>query len=160
MKTCTGCNLEKPLDAYYSHPNTADGYASKCKDCAKAIVRAARAKNKEHYKAFDKARANRPDRIAARAAYMETEQGKAAAQRARKAYINKAPERRAAHVLVGNAVRDGRLHPWPACAVPDCDCNKTEAHHPDYSRPLDVVWLCSAHHKQAHALMRHYKEAA
>jgi hypothetical protein len=30
---------------------------------------------------------------------------------------------------------------------------KPEAHHPDYSAPLDVVWLCSAHHKQAHALI-------
>lgn len=32
------------------------------------------------------------------------------------------------------------------------DCSKPEAHHPDYANPLDVVWLCPAHHKQAHAL--------
>ena len=30
--------------------------------------------------------------------------------------------------------------------------NESEAHHPDYSRPLDVVWLCSSHHKEAHKI--------
>jgi len=47
----------------------------------------------------------------------------------------------------------GSITPWPVCALPEC-ANKPEAHHPDYSAPLDVVWLCSAHHKQAHALCR------
>ncbi len=28
---------------------------------------------------------------------------------------------------------------------------KAEAHHPDYSKPLDVVWLCKIHHKIEHA---------
>lgn len=152
MKKCTGCNTLKPLDAYYKHPATADGYASKCKDCAKAIVKAAREKNPGKYRDYDKKRANRPDRVAARAAYVKTENGKAAVKRARQAYAAKAPERRAAHIAVGNAVRDGRLVPWPCCAMPECS-NKPEAHHPDYSRPLDVVWLCQAHHKQAHALV-------
>lgn len=30
---------------------------------------------------------------------------------------------------------------------------KAIAHHPDYDRPLDVVWLCQPHHKQTHALV-------
>lgn len=59
------------------------------------------------------------------------------------------PERRAANVKVGNAVRDGRLRKQP-CWV--CGA-KAVAHHPDYSRPLDVVWLCQPHHKQTHALV-------
>ena len=27
-------------------------------------------------------------------------------------------------------------------------------HHPDYSRPLDVVWLCDKHHKETHAIVK------
>jgi len=27
---------------------------------------------------------------------------------------------------------------------------KAEAHHDDYSRPLDVRWLCKRHHEEAH----------
>ena len=151
MKKCTGCGVTKPLDDFYKHPATPDGLASKCKDCAKAIVKAARVKNREKYIEYEKARASRPDRVAARADYAKTVAGKAAASRARKTYIQKEPKRRAAHVAVGNAVRDGQLIPWPVCALHECSA-KPEAHHPDYDRPLDVVWLCSAHHKQAHAL--------
>lgn len=28
--------------------------------------------------------------------------------------------------------------------------DKAEAHHEDYTKPLDVVWLCRKHHKQRH----------
>lgn len=167
MKTCKKCQVQKPFSEYYKHPKTADGYDGKCKECAKSMVKAARENNAEHYKAFDRSRANRPDRVAARVAYSKTDAGKAAHARASKkytsrhpdrvaashrAYIEEHPERRAAHVALGNAVRDGRVVPWPVCAVPECCRTDAQAHHPDYSRPLDVVWLCPSHHKQAHAL--------
>jgi hypothetical protein len=34
----------------------------------------------------------------------------------------------------------------------DCAVCGSEAqmHHPDYDRPLDVVWLCKKHHRDAH----------
>lgn len=31
---------------------------------------------------------------------------------------------------------------------------KAEAHHPDYSQPLDVVWLCRKHHLETHAMVK------
>jgi hypothetical protein len=66
------------------------------------------------------------------------------------------PDRRTAHVQLGNAIARGDVTPWPVCAVPECD-KKPEAHHPDYASPLDVVWLCRAHHMQAHAIARNIK---
>jgi hypothetical protein len=27
---------------------------------------------------------------------------------------------------------------------------KSEAHHPDYTKPLDVIWLCRLHHTELH----------
>ena len=46
------------------------------------------------------------------------------------------------------ALRTGRLMRQP-CEV--CGSPKVEMHHPDYSKALDVRWLCKAHHEAAHA---------
>lgn len=46
-----------------------------------------------------------------------------------------------------NAVRDGVLEKQP-CAI--CGSASSEAHHEDYDKPLDVIWLCRAHHAQTH----------
>lgn len=32
-----------------------------------------------------------------------------------------------------------------------CGAQKSEKHHPDYSRPLEVEWLCRRCHRAAHA---------
>ena len=48
---------------------------------------------------------------------------------------------------LNHAVRDGRVIRMP-CEV--CGNEKSEAHHEDYSKPLDVVWLCDKHHHEAH----------
>jgi hypothetical protein len=51
-----------------------------------------------------------------------------------------------ARARVRTAVRNGTLIP-ESCK---CGALKTEAHHPDYTKPLEVVWLCSACHKAEH----------
>ncbi|AXG67739.1 hypothetical protein [Ralstonia phage GP4] len=139
MKTCFKCGVAKPLTDFYRHQGMADGHLSKCKECAKRDARQHREANIDRIRAYDRERGKELHR---------REQNRRVSAEWRLAN----PEWRAAQVAVGNAVRDGRLVPWPVCAVPDC-CAKPEAHHPDYSRPLDVVWLCHPHHKQAHALV-------
>lgn len=46
------------------------------------------------------------------------------------------------------AIKSGRLKPLP-CEI--CGANEVHAHHDDYSRPLDVRWLCPTHHREHHA---------
>jgi hypothetical protein len=143
---CKKCLIDKDANEFYAKDLT-------CKEFRKEKVRENRAANIEKCRAYDRARGMLPHRVAARERYQQTEAGKAAISRVRHKYINKHPGRRTAHVALGNAVRDGRVIPWPVCAIPDCNC-KPEAHHPDYGRPLDVVWLCRKHHKGAHALAK------
>lgn len=125
-----------------------------CKEHWKAKVRENRVANIEHYRAFDKLRSSMPHRVAARKEYITTAAGKAAHRRATARWAERYPERREASHAVGNAVRDGKLAKLP-CVV--CGNLNVEAHHADYSQPLDVMWLCDRHHKEIHW---HMKEAA
>lgn len=45
------------------------------------------------------------------------------------------------------AKKTGKLVAQP-CEV--CGAERVQAHHTDYSRPLDVKWLCTIHHGEAH----------
>lgn len=44
--------------------------------------------------------------------------------------------------------RRGKLIPQPC---EHCGASKVEMHHEDYSKPLDVRWLCMPCHKRLHA---------
>lgn len=155
MKTCFKCLQSLPLDAFYKHSAMGDGHLGKCKECTKSDVKNHRAENLERIRAYDKLRASVPHRIAARKEYAKTDAGKAAHKKALHVSKFRFPERAKARNAVSNATRDGRLEKLP-CFV--CG-ERAEAHHPDYSRPLDVVWLCVHHHKQAHAIATNHPAA-
>jgi hypothetical protein len=57
--------------------------------------------------------------------------------------------KKAAKEMVRRAVLSGKLakEPCEKCG------KKAQAHHENYSKPLDVRWLCSFHHKQRHMEM-------
>lgn len=152
-KRCFRCQCDKPLEDFYRHSAMGDGRLGKCKDCTKNDVKRHRQENLESVRAYDRLRGSMPHRVAARKDYAKTPEGKLAHARALKVSAARFPERAKARTTFGNAVRDGRVIPWPVCAVPEC-CGKPQGHHPDYSRPLDVVWLCDKHHKEAHALVK------
>ena len=57
--------------------------------------------------------------------------------------------------LVMVAIKKGLINPQP-CEV--CGEEKSQAHHDDYSKPLEVRWLCNKHHRQWHA--KHGKSPA
>jgi hypothetical protein len=72
-------------------------------------------------------------------------------QRERWSYASKSPEARAKDVCRSHAnvyQKRGKIIPQP-CEV----CGTTsmvQKHHADYSRPLDVEWLCVEHHRERH----------
>ncbi len=135
-KRCFKCLCEKSFEAFYKHAAMGDGRLGKCKECTKADVNQHRQTNLEKIRAYDKRRASQPHRMALRSRVVAE-------------YGARFPNRKKANTAVNNAVRDGRLERLPCLVCGD----KAVAHHPDYDRPLDVVWLCQPHHKQAHALV-------
>ena len=70
---------------------------------------------------------------------------------AKRRYRSRHPHKVAAHMAVRSAVRQGKLAK-STCEV--CGCSDAHAHHDDYSRPLDVIWLCKKHHEARHVELR------
>ena len=61
--------------------------------------------------------------------------------------------KRAAREAVHYALKTGAMTRQPCEVGHDCD-GLVEAHHEDYSRPLEVQWLCRRHHQAIHPHMR------
>ena len=55
--------------------------------------------------------------------------------------------KKGARVAVLNALRRGDLIAQP-CAI--CGNLDAQAHHEDYTKPLDVIWFCYEHHNAYH----------
>ena len=134
-KVCFKCGNLKPLSEFYKHPQMKDGHLNKCKECNKVDVKNNYHDNREYYAGYEQKRAQRPERKKAALTYQKKRR-------------TKNPEPYKANTAVSNAVRDGRLFKEPCfqCGAVE----NIEAHHPDYSKPLDVVWLCRACHLAEH----------
>lgn len=145
VRVCTKCAESKPLDAYYKHPFGKDGRQTKCAECTKTDVRANRAARLEYYRAYERSRANLPHRLDARAEYAATHRAKPRPETD--------PQKRAARVTLGNAIRDRKVVRPPECEV--CGTpGDVHGHHDDYAKALDVIWCCAACHALIHAYWR------
>lgn len=135
MKKCAECQEAKPLTAFYRHPKSADGRMHICKDCHKVRMKTRR-RTDQKVQEYDRMRSKRPER-------------KAHIQRTSDQWRRDHQEAYRAQTAVGNAMRDGKISKRP-CA--ECGATKhIHAHHADYSKPLEVTWLCALHHHRLHA---------
>lgn len=57
------------------------------------------------------------------------------------------PEKVKAHKKLSYAVKVGRIKKQP-CR--ECGGGNVQGHHPNYSEPLKVIWLCPEHHTEHH----------
>lgn len=145
MKTCVKCKLTLQLDKFYKKIGNRDGVQNWCKTCD----------NKRH----KKWRRNNPERTRE----MSKEQRERNPEKMRafvREYARKHPEVRrkavekwskfnkhkiSAQRKLQYAVKVGKIKRKV------CFCGKkAQAHHEDYTKPLDVMWLCNLHHKARH----------
>jgi hypothetical protein len=140
VKTCFKCQLQKSLDAFYRHSMMKDGHLNKCIECTKKDVAEHRAENLEKVRQYDRDRSSLPHRAELR-------------KRVGTEWLRLNSVKRRAQLTVQSAVKRKEMSRPEYCSF--CgDAGMIEAHHPDYSRPLMVEWLCVPCHRQAHALAR------
>lgn len=150
---CSVCKLDKPeIEFYLSNQNT-------CKVCCKLRWAKRRSDNIELVRAYDRNRPNKKERQQKQKEYKERmrkenpEKYDRIFHGLRKRYSARHKEKIRAEGLVNDAIRYGKLKRPNRCESCGKDCNP-QAHHYDYSKPFEVVWLCTTCHANVHKEMR------
>lgn len=139
IKRCFSCHVVKSIEEFYPHAKMADGHLNKCKDCTRSDAVDHRNKNidKIRKKEKEKSRKAKPERVAKR----KIQQRK---------YYQQYPEKTRAAVILSRAVKAKRIEKLP-CAF--CKAKRVEAHYKDYSKPLDVIWVCRPCHGRFRSML-------
>ena len=147
MKSCIACYVAKHATEFYRHPAMAYGTVNVCKDCHKARMHKRRAEKIDEIREYDRKRGLLSHRKAAvkdRAPrYKDRPYSQASFHRAAH------PVESAARAALGNAVRSGRIIKPSQCQM----CargGRIHGHHSDYSKPLEVRWVCAKCHGAIH----------
>ncbi|MCE3086595.1 hypothetical protein LXE06_06140 [Yersinia enterocolitica] len=130
MITCNKCHIEQPVDNYYPRNRV-------CKKCTKARV--------SEYQRGDGKKIHNISSIK----YNKTDKGRIAAKKAEVNYSNNHRERKLAHWAVRRAIKKGKLERIDSCESCRSPCHP-QAHHCDYTKPLEVMWLCQSCHVEWH----------
>lgn len=167
-RKCAKCGEIKPREAFsIDRRNINTGLSSWCKKCKCEAVKEWQKNNKEKvyqknvaYYAANKEKSkshviewqkNHPQRTRefnrkATSKYNKTHREQKA-EYLRNWRTNNQEKNEAQRVL-NYAVRKGEVIQQP-CAI--CEyTKKVVGHHEDYSKPLDVIWLCPIHHSEIH----------
>ena len=136
-KECKICKKVFPLILKNWKKNKEGYWSSYCRKCIKLNDRIYSRKYRELNPDWKK---------------LDNKRNKELINRLIKKYNKKYPERIKAQSKIQNAILRGKLKRQP-CVI--CKKLKVDAHHPDYTKPLEVIWLCHKHHKQLHANIIH-----
>jgi hypothetical protein len=146
-KKCNQCQSLKDEAEFYKDRSKKSGYSNTCKHCSDIRTNKWISENRDrvnkHHSEYQKTHpsAKRLSNKEYRKSNPETRRAWENSQRA------KFPEKFRARQAVKYALKTGKLIKQP-CEV--CNSHKSEAHHDDYSKPLDVRWLCRIHHNEHH----------
>lgn len=159
-KKCIKCGMIKDLNSFYKHPQMKDGCLNKCKDCCikESIINS----KKESVKRYNRNRPNKTERNEKNKLRMKKlkienyEKYNEIVTKQRKNYRQNHPEKYKATAILNESLRKGEIIKSDFCMFCNKVCN-TEAHHQDYSKPLDVIWLCSECHHNLHKNIRTLK---
>lgn len=134
---CKDCNALRAKQKYHSDPEYRRKAIDKTKEHNAKHRGVALRRSREHYKNN-------------RGRYLELfrkriEDGRSVEDVAK--WREKHPLKASAHQKVRHAIKTGKLIKEP-CKI--CGKEPAEAHHQDYTKPLEVMWMCKAHHEAWH----------
>lgn len=132
-KTCRKCGIAKDLTEFYIHEKMADGHLNFCKDCVKDRVRDHRANN-DHVRTAERFRYHH-GRKKGQVKQWQDENEK-------RMHIAKW-----ACGVVRAAIKKGLIVKPSQCERCEAEGFVESSHH-DYTKPLEVEWLCRRCHRR------------
>ena len=160
MIKCSTCKQEKNLTEFHRNKNMPSGHSYTCKACVKIYkveyLKRPEAREK-HYKRCKKYMKTKKG-LEAQRRYQRSEKGKLAAVKHRKTagYKKLRISRNKKNILSGKS-KIQKMAQRKLVKKPCEKCGTTKmihGHHEDYSKPLEVVWLCPLHHAMRHKEIR------
>jgi hypothetical protein len=150
MKKCSKCKQEKNFSGFYKDRKAKDGYNSICKICRLEMDRNRRKNDlvwveKRHLQNKIFHEENRETIAIRKKNWRATEIGRESHRLSSRKWKAKNGAKVRAHSAVERAIKKGTLQSKKFCEV----CNSTkriEAHHADYRKKLEVLWLCKLCH--------------
>lgn len=161
-KKCPSCGCVKPLSDFPNRPESKDGKRGQCKVCfnVKALAKGRRWKktHKDQERIYSK-RYCQSHKLLRRINWRAwgrrnkdkiKERNRRTVERKKSSGITYDQTKARARIIVNNSVRSGKLLKPKVCSKCGVTANKIHGHHTDYSKPLEVVWLCSICHAEEH----------
>jgi len=143
MKRCTRCGILKEDHEFNTYKKYGKVYLkSMCKPC-----------QYEYYKPYLKEYEKKPERREAQRKRATSERGRELGRIRSQRYRSKPDGRKKDNVRgrLYQAIKSGKIVVPDACS--ECGkVGKVEAHHEDYDKPFDVIWLCKQCHENRHHL--------
>ena len=147
MKHCPKCKETKQFDEFYRDSLRGDGRQGYCKLCMNAVNKGCYLKNidnrKKRLRKYHKEHREELRRYSKEYYKLNRVEIR---DRIRQYKIDN-PEAVKAHGLVDTAIRSAKIIP---CKCENCGSRDAAAHHEDYSKPLDIKWLCKSCHQILH----------
>ena len=140
-RICAKCGVFKETNQFRPNPKLRCGLDSYCKDCVSANAKEKRKRNPELARAKDKI---------SRLRVKVTERTHELRRKWTKDWRQKNQHKRRVYARVKWALMTGKMKRLPC---ERCDAT-AEAHHDDYTKPLDVTWLSKIHHQERHRELR------
>ena len=119
-KICSKCDIERNLSEFYRDCKSPDDHRGTCKKCHNIVVKEWKIAHKDLVRKMRKEYNKRAGKLS--------------------------PEKRAARTAVWKALSGGGLIKQPC----KCGCIEVQGHHEDYSKPLEVEWMCIPCHRKYH----------
>lgn len=138
MKVCVRCKQTLGREKFYKNKRLKDGLASECKTCSKERMGLWVLKNSQQWR-------NRCKKYHKQYRDNHSVECKLYNKKTRLKY----PDRVKCRSSILTAIRSGKIKKRNSCEI--CYNGPTHGHHEDYSKPLDVIWLCSRCHAMLHA---------